>query len=101
MEENPFSALINMQRNDVTQRQRSVFQTFRISTLLNHSPFTVKIGGIPCSGTELLINQTLLNEETKENLHLFTFAASGVFASASGQYRSGGSSRRRHGGALY
>ena len=33
MEENPFSALINMQRNDVNQRQRSVFQTFRISTL--------------------------------------------------------------------
>ena len=43
MEENPFSALINMQRNDVNQRQRSVFQTFRISTLLNHSPFTVKL----------------------------------------------------------
>ena len=68
MEENPFSALINMQRNDVNQRQRSVFQTFRISTLLNHSRFTVKIGGIPCSGTELLINQTLLNEETKPNI---------------------------------
>ena len=68
MEENPFSALINMQRNDVNQRQRSVFQTFCISTLLNHSPFTVKIGGIPCSGTELLINQTLLNEETKPNI---------------------------------
>lgn len=40
-------------------------------------------------------------KKQKENLHLFTFAASGVFASASGQYRSGGSSRRRHGGALY
>ena len=41
MEENPFSALINMQRNDVNQRQRSVFQTFRISTLLNHSKLVV------------------------------------------------------------
>ena len=36
--------------------------------LTNDSVQSFKIGGIPCSGTELLINQTLLNEETKPNI---------------------------------
>ena len=98
-------AQIMFVKNDPSPEKRYYNGMIGEITSIDEDGFTVrtkeKNEKIIVQPEEWTNSKYVLNEETKENLHLFTFAASGVFASASGQYRSGGSSRRRHGGALY
>lgn len=57
MEDNPYSKLIGMMRE---QGQNAMPLTFSTGTVLSVSPLSLRVGGLTMSGAELLINPQLL-----------------------------------------